>query len=116
MFKTTKIIAAFASIVLLSSFNGADLTNHTGTYGVSESDPSQIKLIIHADQTFYYQDFSVPDKKIIVSGTWTQREKKVILDDSASETNFHSVWTFKENGQVAKSRNGMAFYRLCRKD
>lgn len=98
----------------MCSFSGKNATGFIGTYGVSPSDPAQIKLIINSDHTFYYQDFSVSDKKIKVKGNWTLKGRKVILKDENSQNGFHSVWTFLDNGQVAKSRKGLCFYRLCK--
>ncbi|WP_317899776.1 hypothetical protein [Aurantibacillus circumpalustris] len=100
----------------MSSFANEHSNEFIGTYGVSSSDPSQIKLTINSDHTFYYQDFSVSDKKIIMKGNWTLKGQKVILNGNNSEKNFHHVWHFVENGQVAKSRKGLTFYRLCKKE
>ena len=115
MIKTTKILTAVMTIIVLSSFTNKNANEFIGTYGVSESDHSQITLTIHADHTFSYQDFSASDKIIAVEGKWTMKGQKVILQDTNSaDTKFHNVWSFVENGQVAKSRKGLSFYRLCR--
>jgi hypothetical protein len=112
MKKTIKNLIALVTIILMSSFINTNAHKFIGTYGVSASDPAQIKLTINPDHTFYYQDFSVPDKKIIINGNWTLKGKKVILTNNRPEKRFHNVWTFTENGQVAKSRKGFTFYRL----
>lgn len=104
------------AIIFLSSFSVKNSNEFIGTFGVSTSDPSQIKLTINSDHTFYYQDFSVSDKKIVVNGHWTLKGKKVLLSSNDSNVQFHSTWTFTENGQVAKSRKGLCFYRLCKID
>ena len=101
-----------ASIIFLSAFAPSD--NFIGSYGVSESDPAQIKLSINADHSFYYQDFSVSEKKIVVEGTWDTKGDKVVLKSKSSDPKFHDVWKFTENGQAAKSRKGLSFYRLSR--
>ena len=93
-----------------------DPTEYIGIYGVSASDPAQIKLTIRSDHTFYYQDFSVQDKKIVVNGNWTFKGKKVILNANGSGRKFHTVWAFEKNGDVAKSRKGLTFYRLTKID
>jgi hypothetical protein len=98
----------------MSSFTVKNTDYFIGTYSVSASDPSQIKLIINSDHTFYYQDFSVSEKKIVIKGNWTVRGNKVILKDNDSNLKFHNVWTFDKNGQKAKSRRGLTFYRLCK--
>ena len=104
------------TIILMSSFTNKNANEFIGTYGVSLSDPAQITLTINADHTFYYQDFSLADKKIAVKGNWIVKGHKVILQDNSSGMKFHNVWSFVENGQVAKSRKGFSFYRLCRID
>lgn len=116
MIKTTKILTALMTIFLMSSFTNKNASEFIGTYGVSESDPARITLTINADQTFSYQDLSVPDKKIAAKGNWTLKGQKVILHDQSTGIKFHDTWTFEDNGQVAKSRKGLSFYRLCRID
>jgi len=101
---------------MLSSFADNSYEEYFGTYGVSATDQSQIKLTINADHTFYYQDFSNPNKKIIAVGKWTLKGKKVVLTDTDSNKNFHNVWSFVKQGQIAKSRKGLTFYRLYKID
>lgn len=116
MKNTIKILGVLTTIFLLSSFTQKNTTNFIGTYSVSESDPSQIKLTINADHTFYYQDFSISDKKIMINGIWKLKGKKVILVDNNSDKKFHDTWIFDSNGKVAKSHKGFTFYRLIKKD
>jgi hypothetical protein len=116
MKKTIKNLTVLVAILLMSSFTDKNPNTFIGTYGVCASDPAQIKLVINPDHTYYYQDFSVPDKKIVMNGNWTLKGKKVILENNHSEIRFHNVWTFVENGQVAKSRKGFTFYRLGKID
>jgi len=111
---TVKTLTLLATVILMSSFSIKNTQQFIGTYGVSASDPAQIKLIINPDHTFYYQDFSISDKKIVTRGNWTLKGNKVVLEDN--DIKFHNVWTFEENGEVAKSRKGLTFYRLCRID
>lgn len=111
---TINFLTTMMTIILMSSFTDTHTNEFIGTYGVSASDPSQIKLTISSDHTFYYQDFSIPDKKIMVKGSWTLKGKKILLADNNSSSNFHNVWTFIENGQIATSRKGLSFYRLCK--
>lgn len=113
MTKAFKMLVLLATVGLMS-FTGKDDNSFIGTYGVSDSDPSQIKLTIHADHTFTYQDFSVADHKIEASGKWTLKGNKVVLTDNNPDKAFHDTWTFDQDGQVAKSRKGLCFYRLCR--
>ena len=114
MIKSIKFLSTLITIVFLSSFASKNANKFIGTYGVSASDPSQIKLIINADNTFYYQDFSNPNKKLMINGSWTSKGKRVLLKDSNSSKRFHHVWTISADGNVAKSRNGLLFYRLCK--
>lgn len=109
-----KILTILMAIILLSSFNVKNSNGFIGTFGVSASDPSQIKLTINSDHTFSYQDFSVSNKKIVVNGNWKLKGKKVLLVSNDSNVKFHNAWSFTEDGQVAKSRNGLCFYRLCK--
>lgn len=112
---TIKILMMLAIIVSTSSFTLTNNYDFIGTYGVLSSDPSQIKLSIHSDHTYTYQDFSSQLNKIDIKGTWELKGSKVVLKDNASYK-FHNEWSFIQNGQVAKSRKGLCFYRLCRLD
>jgi biopolymer transport protein ExbD len=114
MTKTIKTLTLLALVILMSSFAKMDTDKFIGTYSGSASDPAQIKLTINADHTFYYQDFSVSNKKLIVKGNWTQKGNKIVLVDK--DTKFHNVWTFDNDGKVAKSHKGLTFYRLCKVD
>jgi hypothetical protein len=116
MIKTIKILTAVVTIILMSSYTDKNTNEFIGTYGVSLSDPSQIKLTINSNHTFYYQDFSISDKKIVIKGNWTLKGKKVVLIDDKTTKRFHNVWSFVDNGHVAKSRKGLTFYRLCKID
>lgn len=112
MKKAIKSLVMVAVIIFLSSFKNVD--GFIGKYGVSASDPAQIKLVINSDHTFYYQDFSVSSKKIVVNGTWTTKRGKVHLKDNRPGNKFHNVWAFADNGQTAKSHKGLTFYRLAK--
>lgn len=114
MTKTSITLGVCASFILLSSFVIKADDRFIGTYGVSASDPSQIELTIHADHTFYYQDFSDPNNKIVAEGTWTMKGNKVVLHDNNTDLKYHNVWAFDESGKVAKSRKGLAFYSLIK--
>jgi hypothetical protein len=115
MTRTIKVLATLTAIFFMSSsFTGQ--MEFIGTYSVYAEDPAQIKLMIHPDHTFYYQDFSVTDHKIVVTGNWTLQGKKVVLNENAPVGKFHNVWTFEDHGQVAKSRKGFNFYRLTKID
>ncbi len=98
----------------LTAFSPSAEYSFIGTYGVCASDPAQIELRIMPDGTFTYQDFSNPDKKIDVQGKWEARKDVVVLQSPSTATPFHDKWKFTEEGTVAKSRKGMAFYRLGR--
>lgn len=116
MKKTIRILTVSVTIILMLSFTDKNENGFIGTYGVSALDPTQIKLTINANHTFYYQDLSIADNRIIVQGGWTLKGKKVLLRSNDSQTKFHNVWTFVENGQVAKSRKGLTYYRLGKID
>jgi hypothetical protein len=116
MKKAIKLLAALATVIFISSFSEINSLAPIGTYGVSESNPNQILLKINPDQTFYFQDYSNPDQKIIVKGTWTLKRKNLVLNSDHPEMKFHKVWTLVENGQAVKSRKGFTFYRLSKID
>lgn len=114
MTKTITTLTLIVTVVLMTSFTKKNADQFIGTYGVSSTDPSQIKLIINSNHTFYYQDFSNSDKKIVSKGNWTLRRNKGVLKDK--NIKFHNVWIFNKTGVVAKSRKGLTFYRLCKID
>jgi hypothetical protein len=114
MTKSIKILTILLAVILWSSFTDKNANLFIGTYGSSSSDPAQIKLTINPDHTFYYQDFSVSGNKIVVKGKWSLIGKKVLLSNNGNKTRFHNIWSFVNEGQVAKSRKGFTFYRLCR--
>jgi hypothetical protein len=116
MKKAFNHLALLAIVLLMSSFTSLNVHQFIGTYGVSVNDPSQIILTINSDQTFYYQDFSVIEKKIVVKGSWLLKGNKVVLKENDTTKKFHNVWTFDKNGRVAKSRIGLTFYKLHKKE
>ncbi|MDZ4669021.1 MAG: hypothetical protein SGJ00_14230 [bacterium] len=85
-----------------------------GTYCVWENDPAQIKLTLNENHTYAYQDFSNPQQKIDLTGPWELRGLIIELKHAKLPYNFHHKWRFSEEGKVAKSRNGMSFYGLCK--
>lgn len=109
--KSLKLLSILV-ITMIFSFTVKNNETFIGTYGVSDSNPAQIKLKINTDQTFEYQDFSVSNKKINIKGTWNLKNKKVFLNHE--QTKFHNLWSFENDGQIAKSRKGLSFYRLCK--
>jgi hypothetical protein len=116
MTETFKTLTLFISVLLLSSFAKKHTDTIIGTYSTSIADPSQIKLIINSDHTFYYQDFSIAANRIKCSGIWEQRNAKVFLIDEKNKGKFHAVWTFQNNGEIAKSRKGFTFYSLTKRN
>lgn len=116
MKKTIQLLTTMTILLVCASFTGKDATEYIGTYGVSASDPAEITLILRSDHHFYYQDFSNVHQKIAVNGNWELNGKKVVLTADGAVKKFHHVWTFDANGNVAKSRKGLTFYRLCKID
>jgi len=101
------------SFLVLCSFTRFDHSGFIGVYGVSDDNPSSIELSINADHSFSY--FEKTSTGVIdVKGKWVQKGKKVFLD-STDKSDFHRVWSFTNDGQMAKSRKGLCFYSLCRK-
>ncbi|MBO6516452.1 MAG: hypothetical protein JJ975_07860 [Bacteroidia bacterium] len=105
-------------LFLFSAFGLKAFTEYPviGTYGVSNNDASSIELVLNSDSTFTYQDFSDPQNRVEVKGTWTEKGGKVKLHGDMASNQFHSVWKIKQNGSVATSRKGLNFYRICRKE
>ena len=114
MQKIFQLVFVLMTAILLSSFTNSNTSGFIGTYGVTSVNSSKVNLTINSDNTFYFQDFSDSENKIIAQGTWTLKGKKVVLEDLNSESKFHDVWTFDETGNVAHSRKGLCFYRLCK--
>lgn len=111
---TLKYCGILVLALAFSSFSWYNFKEPHGTFGVSSTGQSRIQLIIQPDHSFYFQDYSDAKNKIIVTGRWKINHKKVILIASNSTAKFHNVWTFEANGQIAKSRKGLCFYRLCK--
>lgn len=111
-----KLFVALLGFLALLSFSNSNPETVFGTYSVYDSDPAQIKLIVNSDNTFYYQDFSNTYNKIEVTGTWTQKGDKILLNENNFTGKFHNVWTIDANGKVAKSHKGLTFYRLVKLD
>ena len=105
------IIAVSALLMLQSSRVADDLS---GTYGVC-SNAGLVELSLNEDGTYHYLDRSDPNRIVDVTGRWEAVKNHVHLAHS-DNIRFHTNWTISENGSVAKSRKGMAFYRLIRKD
>lgn len=114
MKKLTQSILLTAIALILFAFTPKKQASFVGTYGVSASNPAQISLSIFANQTYYYQDFSVPNQKIISRGKWVQTRNTLTLQDENGQKNFHRVWKFNPETKLAKSRKGLCFYSLCK--
>ena len=98
------------------SFTSNSAVDYAGTYGVSDSDISQIKLQLNSDMTFSYQDLSESENEIRISGSWTVDKNQVELHSSDSSTYFHTKWKVEKDGSAVKSQKGICFYRLLKKD
>ncbi len=104
----TSALAITISLAFTSGIDeGVDIT-----YGVSESDPSGIELHLTKNFEFTYQDFSNPDDKIQVQGTYTMKNEKIELVSDTDEVKFHNKWTLSDSRMKAKSRKGISFYSL----
>lgn len=111
----SKLGLALVIISLCSSFTGIKNDGLNCTYGVSEDDPSQIKLSLKDDYTFTYQDFSRNTRQIFVKGTYTHKNNKVQLKSEHAQYAFHDTWKIVDDGAFAKARRGLSFYTLGRK-
>ena len=104
-------LSALLFIITLA-FKGPEVAKISGTYGVSEDNPAQIKLILNEDYTYTYQDYSRPANKIELSGKWELKKDRTVFLISDKEKSFHQKWKISEDGQTAKSRNRLSFYTL----
>ena len=111
-----KLSLSFPILFILSvSFLGFTKISNLGlnaTYGVSSNDPSNIALVLSEDLTYTYQDFSDPNNKISVTGTYKMKGNTVVLNSKSDSKVFHHKWKLKQGGKVATSRLGLCFYRL----
>ena len=96
------------ALTILLAFSPTDQNHVFGTYGVNDSDPSNIELVLMKDWTFTFQDHSIVAEKIQLSGTWKMKNSMVVLS-SEVEIDFHSKWKITKDGRVAKSRKGLTF-------
>lgn len=108
----TIVLALFVAVSF--GFTSPVRNGLEASFGVSESDPSQITLSLHEDFTFEYQDLSDIQQKIIVEGTYELKNNRISLAATTSTTSFHDTWKISEDGTAARSRKGLAFYTLRR--
>lgn len=85
------------------------------SYGVLSSDPSRIELVLNKDFSFTYQDHSIPNKSVQVTGSYRVKGNKIFLESHDSETDFRDRWKIKHDGKSVVSREGMCFYILRKK-
>ncbi|MFY0643646.1 MAG: hypothetical protein JXR19_04200 [Bacteroidia bacterium] len=116
MNKTIRTTLSIGVLLALFSFTfvSIPIDKVVGVYGVSDADPSHLELNIKQDYTFSYKDFSDPERAIDVKGTWVLKHRTVILSADNNQYPFHYKWKIVKDGLAAKSRKGMAFYRLVR--
>lgn len=113
MKKPIQIILFVSIVILTSAFVPKNETKLVATYGVSANNPSQITLQIFDNHTYYYQDFSIPNQKIVSRGQWQQSGNTITLHDENKQKNFHRVWKLSQDKKRAHSRKGLCFYSLC---
>jgi len=110
-----KLTLATYTIIICSAFINTKNIGVSGTYGVSEKDPSQIELELNKDYSFTYQDFSIPSQKIKVQGTYEVKKSKILLMAKDQQIEFHNKWKISGDGITVKSRKGLTFYTLQKK-
>lgn len=106
----TSIFLLICSFAVHLSFTSK--TDIAGVYGVSDSNPANIRLTLNEDYTFEYQDYSVPSEPIKTAGNWVLNKETVQLVNFASEYKFHTKWKITSDGKFIKSRKGITFYSL----
>lgn len=111
--KTIAMVAAFTA----ASFATQAGEKVTGSYGVYKGDPSDIRLTLNDDHTFTYSYvyFGKPKRQnVTVAGKWAWKGGKVVLHKENSLFHIPKKWRFAKDGQVAKGRMGMCYYRICK--
>ncbi|MGB0391204.1 MAG: hypothetical protein ACPGD5_06525 [Salibacteraceae bacterium] len=112
MIKTIKTVITLLAIIISFGFTSEKAKGLEVTYGVSESDPSNIELHLSANFEFTYQDLSNPNNKIEIEGTYTLENEKIVLISNTESSKFHYKWVLTNDRTSAKSRKGLCFYRL----
>ena len=110
--KAGTIISGMITVIFLFSFQPSESTVD-GIYGVC-SDSGTVELQLNPDGTYHYMDRSDSKALVDVQGTWVANNKKIYLKNN-DHLQFHRKWHISSDGNVAKSRKGMAFYRLVKK-
>lgn len=111
-----RLIPILLLSIFLFAFTGGKDEGIENTFGVCHTDNCPIKLNLHKDFTFTYQDLSVSDRPIKVQGHYTLKGRKVILEANDHDMRFHSKWKISEDGTTARARKGLCFYILRSKD
>lgn len=114
MNRTIKSIIITSILAICFAFTSEKKEGLEITYGVSSSNPSSVELRLTKDFEFTYRDYSDPGRKIDVKGTYTLQNEKVVLTTSQKQVRFHDKWKLTDNRGAARSRKGLAFYRLIR--
>ena len=105
-----QLVAVSLLSLLMASFNGINPSEEKGidaSYG-----DEKVQLVLEDDFSFHYRDLC-SSQKIDVSGTYEIDGNKVHLSATDEAALFHDSWKLTNNQQVAKSRKGMLFMRLC---
>lgn len=100
----------------LAAFKKAPGSIAAGAYGTCNcgvNNTRGILLQIKADHTFRYADKTI-SKSFDITGTWRERNGKVVLENYPAGVQVHRTWTLAGNENCIKSRHGMDFRRLCR--
>lgn len=93
--------------------------NLAGKYGAfcNETDPlavGSLLLVLNDDNTFQYNDNSVANAKISVSGKWSIYEGDVYLSDYGTGNHIPRIWKTDKDSPCLKARKGTMFLRLCK--
>lgn len=123
MMKQIKTSLVIVALLLSMSFKSVESNEEislvTGIYGVgtccdTEISQSTVTLILNENQTFHYLNHADPERKINIKGSWSLKNKSILLDDHQSSYHFHDKWKINSDYNCISSRNGLNFYRLCR--
>ncbi|MBI1306816.1 MAG: hypothetical protein GC181_09400 [Bacteroidetes bacterium] len=116
MKKLFKNMFASCIICAIQSFSPTAENGVDATYGVSPGDPSHISLELHSNYTFVFKDYSLPNHKTKVNGTYTLQNNRLHLTAENSNEKFRDDWKIVNNGNAVSSSFRLSFYRLCKLD
>lgn len=112
--KILKAIILSAFVFSTFAFTQKEQPDFIGTYGISKNYPVKYELIINADKTFTFQDYSDQKNKIDARGTWEIKNDKILLQDKSDAFPYGTKWKIEKDGKAVRTRKGLEFIRLAK--